>query len=68
MKKGIIVIYYPMSFGATEAYIAKAKKAIKKNLKNISKSELYNNFHLLVVEDPDREKVKVKVLSYPYQS
>ena len=67
MVKGIIVIYYPMSFGATDAYIAKAKKAIKKNLKNISKSEICKSFEILVVEDPDREKVKVKVLSYPCQ-
>lgn len=66
--KSLIVIYYPIDLGATEATIKAHHKLIRKDLDNMKSRDISNNFDVMVIGDPARSKVEVEVHFNPQQS
>lgn len=68
--KSLIVFYIPMPLGITEAELEKREIRIRENfLKeggSIGLDNLRNDFHTVVIHDPDRKKVKTEVFFNPY--
>jgi hypothetical protein len=66
--KSLIVIYTPTIMGATVVETKKRKELLQEDVKNIKQSNLYEDFHCLVIQDPDRKKVEVEVFFKPEKS
>jgi hypothetical protein len=59
--KSLLVIYAPLILGATEVHKKARKDAIRDNLMELRTSELSTSFDIVVIEDPDRDKVETQV-------
>ena len=59
--KSLLVIYVPLPFGITDTELKKRKTVITENLMELRTSQLSNDFNIIVIEDPDRQKVETKV-------
>lgn len=60
--KSLIVIYFPL---ISEEHKQLQTKEILKDYKKIKKKPICNDFHLLTIQDPTREKVEVEVFFKP---
>jgi hypothetical protein len=63
--KSVIVFYIPLPIGATMAVQKTRKDAITNSIENLKDTDLYSNFHIVVVEDPARDKVETEVFFNP---
>jgi hypothetical protein len=66
MKKNVIVFYYPALLGATEAIQKEQKRTIKEDSEQMQSTILFDNFDVVHIQDPAREKVEVEVFFNPY--
>jgi hypothetical protein len=62
--KSLIVIYLPM---ASEEQAKVQNKQTEQDYRKIKNKTIFNDFHLLTIQDPDREKVEVEVFFKPEQ-
>jgi hypothetical protein len=60
--KSVIVIYLPL---ASEEQANFQDKQLMKDSKEIIKKSISNDFHLLTIQDPARNKVEVEVFFKP---
>lgn len=66
MKKNVIVFYYPALLGTTEAIQKEQKRTIKEDSEQMQSTILFDNFDVVHIQDPAREKVEVEVFFNPY--
>ena len=65
--KNVIVFYIPELNGMADAYYKKNNKTLNKNLQEMKKTDIFNEFHIVTIQDPAREKVEVEIFFNPYQ-
>lgn len=67
MKKlGVITIYVPLELGMTEEVRVANRRALQEDLAEMETTELGHAFHIMVIEDPTRDKVEVSVNFNPF--
>jgi hypothetical protein len=63
--KSVIVFYVPIRYGDTDAVYKKNDKIIDKNLEEMKKTQLHNDFHIVVIQDPNIDVVHTEVFFKP---
>lgn len=59
--KSLLVIFVPRPFGISAAEEKARKAAIQENLTELRTSTLSESFDIIVIEDPNRDKVETQV-------
>jgi len=62
--KSVIVFYMPTILGSTE-YVQEQREKLNNHLHLLKDTDLGQNFHIIIVQDPDRKKIEVEVFFKP---
>lgn len=62
--KSVIIFYIPYIMGETDAVKAE-RDEIDNRLHELRRTNLGQNFHIVIVEDPDRTKIEAEVFFKP---
>lgn len=63
--KSVIVIYTPIQYTESSTHERRRRQIQDDNLKNLRDSELAKDFHFIIIEDPDRDKVETEIFFKP---